>query len=49
MNGDLAQGLKNHLEEINKQIERLDRMFKKRASITRSEFVRTLKGSASLN
>ena len=28
-NRDLAQGLKNHLEETNKQIERLDQVFKK--------------------
>ena len=28
-NRDLAQGLKNHLEETNKQIERLDQAFKK--------------------
>jgi ferritin-like metal-binding protein YciE len=28
-NRDLAQGLKNHLEETNKQIQRLDRVFKK--------------------
>src|SRR3979409_2481369 len=28
-NGDLAQGLKNHLEETNRQIERLDQVFKK--------------------
>src|ERR1700757_4354919 len=26
---NLAQGLKNHLEETNKQIERLDQVFKK--------------------
>src|SRR3569832_1611798 len=28
-NRDLSQGLKNHLEETNKQIERLDQVFKK--------------------
>jgi ferritin-like metal-binding protein YciE len=28
-NRDLAQGLKSHLEETNKQIERLDQVFKK--------------------
>src|SRR6266404_3500416 len=28
-NRDLAQGLKNHLEETNRQIERLDQVFKK--------------------
>src|SRR6202158_3600622 len=28
-NRDLALGLKNHLEETNKQIERLDQVFKK--------------------
>src|SRR3954462_11721548 len=28
-NRDLATGLKNHLEETNKQIERLDQVFKK--------------------
>src|SRR4030088_1554383 len=28
-NRDLAQGLKTHLEETNKQIERLDQVFKK--------------------
>jgi ferritin-like metal-binding protein YciE len=28
-NRDLAQGLKNHLEETNKQIERLNQAFKK--------------------
>lgn len=28
-NRDLVQGLKNHLEETNKQIERLDQVFKK--------------------
>ena len=28
-NRDLQQGLKNHLEETNKQIERLDQVFKK--------------------
>src|SRR6185295_18122625 len=28
-NRDLKQGLKNHLEETNKQIERLDQVFKK--------------------
>src|SRR5947209_14048705 len=28
-NRELAQGLKNHLEETNKQIERLDQVFKK--------------------
>ena len=28
-NRDLAQGLKNHLEETNKQVERLDQVFKK--------------------
>ena len=28
-NRDLAQGLKNHLEETHKQIERLDQVFKK--------------------
>ena len=28
-NGDLVQGLKIHLEETNKQIERLDQVFKK--------------------
>lgn len=28
-NRDLTQGLKNHLEETNKQIERLDQVFKK--------------------
>jgi ferritin-like metal-binding protein YciE len=28
-NSDLKQGLKNHLEETNKQIERLDQVFKK--------------------
>ena len=28
-NRDLAEGLKNHLEETNKQIERLDQVFKK--------------------
>ena len=28
-NRDLSQGLKNHLEETNKQIERLDQAFKK--------------------
>jgi ferritin-like metal-binding protein YciE len=28
-NRDLAQGLKNYLEETNKQIERLDQAFKK--------------------
>src|SRR5258708_17893931 len=28
-NRDLAQGLKNHVEETNKQIERLDQVFKK--------------------
>jgi ferritin-like metal-binding protein YciE len=28
-NRDLTQGLKNHLEETNKQIERLDEVFKK--------------------
>ena len=28
-NRDLSTGLKNHLEETNKQIERLDQVFKK--------------------
>ena len=28
-NRDLSQGLKTHLEETNKQIERLDQVFKK--------------------
>src|SRR3979411_81725 len=28
-NRDLSQGLKNHLEETNKQIERLEQVFKK--------------------